>query len=319
MKLSAVISLLMMSLTVLSACQSDKPISLQTFNQKEVFTIQKDNVDALDVALIEMSVVEGRNEYDTQTFDTVVKLTLDATNLTDEPILFDSTFLNFYGLNEEPLNYYQVSGLDLDFSLPSETTIAPGRHGKIRFYIGIVEGDTLQIHIKHLDQTAPFATLDVTQTTETAFNAPTSSASYLEEITYNDSFFITPIGLDDEARFENKIKSVVITDERNEFVEENVPSQISETVAIITIESKNIGTEASYVYTHVMAYDKFGYPAKSYELMTEHKKLPYLEPNEVGLYDIVIGLDSEPIFDLEIKEENLPNQYASKIFKYRGQ
>ena len=299
--------------------QSDVDHQPLIFVKGETFTLQKNKKDTLDVALVDMEVIEGRNEYDTKTFDTVVKFTLDATNLTDEPIKFDSSFMKFYGKNEEPLDYYQVSGLDLDTSLSSEITIAPGRHGKIRFYIGIIEGDTLHIAINHLDQTTPFATLDVTKQTNTVFKEPTPSATYLEEISYNDPFFITPVGLDDEALLENRIKSIVITDERNEFVESIEPSQISQTVAIITIESKNIGTEASYVYTNLIAYDKFGYPAKAYNLITEHDELPYLEPNQVGLHDIVIGLNTEPVFDLEIREENSPNRSASKIFKYRGE
>ena len=291
------------------------PIEKTIIPLGQTFKLSHDEKDVLEIAVTDVTLTDARNEFN-EAVENVAIVTIEAINISDEVVSLDESYFHFYDETGKKLNLYPMSGYFLDLEFPSHTRIAPGRRSTIKINVGITTGDSLKIDVAHISKDEPFATIDTKTVVETIFQSPLVTASYLEELELGTPF--TLLSLFGEKIFEANIKSITLTDERNEYMESEFPDRAAETVAIITIEGENIGTNKEALSdTHFLIYDEAGALADSYPLITANKSVEWVEPDQKALIDIVIGVKTGSTFDIEVRDVGFDAKTFA-IFKYEN-
>lgn len=281
----------------------------------QTFKLNHNEKDVLEIAVTDVSLTDARNEFN-EAVENVAIVTIEAINISDEVVSLDESYFHFYDETGKKLDLYPMSGYFLDLEYSSNTRIAPDRRSTIKINVGITTGDSLTIEVIHIAEDEPFATIDTKTVVKTIFESPLVSASYLEELELGTPF--TLLSLFGEKIFEANIKSITLTDKRNEYMESEFPNRAAETVAIITIEGKNIGTNKEALSdTHFLIYDETGALANAYPLITTNKSLDWVEPGEKGLIDIVIGVKTGSSFDIEVRDIGFDAK-SFAIFQYEN-
>lgn len=281
----------------------------------QTFKLIHDEKEVLEIAVTDVTLTDARNEFN-EAVDNVAIVTIEAINISDEVVLLNEYYFHFYDETGKRLDLYPMSGYDLDLEFSSYAAIAPGRRRTIKINVGITTGDILKIDVAHNTEDEPFATIDTETVVETIFESSLVTASYLDELELGTPF--TVLAQFSEEPFEINIKSIALTDERNEYMESEMPDRAVETVAIITIEGKNIGTKREALCdSNFLIYDETGNGVTLYPLITTNKSVEWVEPGQTALIDIVIDIKTGSNFDIEVRDK-VTNTKTFAIYKYRN-